>query len=340
MRGLHNVIRIYVDDHLCSKEGLRKIRRLCQAESVDGVVIGACSPRLYLGEFQSALSHVGVKPRMIEMANIREQCAWIHSRAKRLASSKAADMVEMSVSKILAGDISEDGCRAVVGDLCDGCGICMSVCRVEAIRIVPDPARTEKMIADIDATKCDGCGACVAACPSGAMDQGCFSNEQIVAQIEVATRRKGTEDDSRPNVLVFACNWCSYPAADLAGLKRLEMPPNFNVIRTTCSARVDPEWVLTAFSKGADGVLVLAGGPGKCHYSIGNMRTRKRMVLLRRMLAQLGFREERLSLAWVDADEPEKFRDEVTRFIDMILDFGPNPLRAPGDRVETRDVKR
>jgi len=334
VRGLRNVIRIYVDDRLCSRESLRKLRRLCQAEAVDGVVVGACSPQLYLEEFRSALGHAGVKAQMIEMANLREQCAWIHSRTKRLASSKAADLVEMAVAKVLASDVSEAGCKAVVSnDVCDGCGICMSVCRLEAIRIVPDPVREGKVIATVDTEKCDGCGACVASCPSGAMDQGCVSNEQIVAQIDVATRRKGEDGDFRPNVLVFTCNWCSYAAADKAGLKRLELPPNFHVIRTMCSARVDPEWVLRAFSRGVDGVLILAGRPGECHYEVGNLRTRKRIALLRRILGQLGFREERLSLAWVNSDEPEEFRKGVAGFIDMVLDLGPNTLRSPGDRV-------
>jgi hypothetical protein len=68
-----------------------------------------------------------------------------------------------------------------------------------------------------------------------------------------------------PKVVVFSCHWCSYTAADTAGLKRMAMDPHFVVIRTMCSARVDPEWVLKALSKGADGVLVLAGHPGRCH---------------------------------------------------------------------------
>jgi len=235
-RSLQNVVRVYVDDRLCSRETLRKLRRLSQAEAIDGVVIGACSPRLYLEEFQSALGHVGLNPQVIEMANLREQCTWIHSGAKRLASLKAAEMVEMAVAKVLATDPSVKGCETLVNtNICDGCGICMSVCRLEAISIVPDPTKEGKSLARVNTETCDGCGACVAACPSGSMDQGCFSNDQITAQIDVVTARKGEDGDYRPNVLVFACNWCSYAAADIAGLKRQELPPNFQVIRTRCA---------------------------------------------------------------------------------------------------------
>ncbi|NLJ71532.1 MAG: hydrogenase iron-sulfur subunit [Syntrophomonadaceae bacterium] len=59
-----------------------------------------------------------------------------------------------------------------------------------------------------------------------------------------------------PTIIVFACNWCSYAAADLAGLNRLEYPANVRIIRTPCSGRMDPLLVLRAFNRGADGVLL------------------------------------------------------------------------------------
>lgn len=60
----------------------------------------------------------------------------------------------------------------------------------------------------------------------------------------------------QPKVIVFACNWCSYAAADLAGLNRLEYPAEVRIIRTPCSGRMDPLLVLRAFNRGADGVLL------------------------------------------------------------------------------------
>jgi coenzyme F420-reducing hydrogenase delta subunit len=161
------------------------------------------------------------------------------------------------------------------------------------------------------------------------MDQGCFSNEQIVAQIDFATNHRDAEAAYRPKILVFACNWCSYPAADLAGVKRLEIDPHFQILRTMCSSRVDPEWILRAFSRGVDGVLVLAGRPGECHYEVGNLRTRKRIALLKRMISELGFSEDRLMLGYVDSDEPEEFQKNVNSFVDVVLELGPNPLRTP-----------
>jgi len=59
-----------------------------------------------------------------------------------------------------------------------------------------------------------------------------------------------------PKIIMFACNWCAYAAADLAGVSRLKYPPNVRIIRVMCSGRVNPNFILKAFEKGADGVMV------------------------------------------------------------------------------------
>ena len=130
-----------------------------------------------------------------------------------------------------------------------------------------------------------------------------------------------------PKVLAFCCNWCSYAGADLAGVSRRQMPPNFVVIRTMCSARVDPEFVLEAFAKGADGVLVLGCHPADCHYIGGNYRTRRRMALLEIVLQQYGMNPDRLKVEWVSASEGEKFQNTVVEFVDTIKELGPSPFR-------------
>ena len=131
-----------------------------------------------------------------------------------------------------------------------------------------------------------------------------------------------------PKILVFCCNWCSYAGADLAGVSRLQMPPNFLVIRTMCSARVDVEFVLEAFATGADGVLVAGCHPADCHYIGGNYRTRRRMALLRIMLKQFGLNRDRVQLEWISAGEGEKFAKTVNAFIDRITELGPSPFRV------------
>lgn len=135
-------------------------------------------------------------------------------------------------------------------------------------------------------------------------------------------------DNFEPLIVTFCCNWCSYAGADNAGVGRRQMPPNFRIIRTMCSARIDPEFILRALSKGADGVMVLGCHPADCHYIGGNYRARRRIALIRLVLEQYGFDPKRLLLQWVSASEGEKFQKTVVEFVDVIKALGPSPVRS------------
>ena len=135
-------------------------------------------------------------------------------------------------------------------------------------------------------------------------------------------------DNFEPLIVTFCCNWCSYAGADNAGVGRRQMPPNFRIIRTMCSARIDPEFILRALSKGADGVMVLGCHPADCHYIGGNYRARRRIALIRLVLEQYGFDPKRLLLQWVSASEGEKFQKTVVDFVDVIKALGPTPIRS------------
>ncbi len=126
-----------------------------------------------------------------------------------------------------------------------------------------------------------------------------------------------------PKILAFCCNWCSYAGADLAGTSRIQYAPNVRVIRVMCSGRVDPTFILKAFEKGIDGVLVLGCHPGDCHYIAGNYKAARRMPLLRKMLEQLGIEPERLRLDWVSAAEGDKFASVINEMTDTIKKLGP-----------------
>lgn len=126
-----------------------------------------------------------------------------------------------------------------------------------------------------------------------------------------------------PVVIGFTCNWCSYRAADMAGLARMKYPPNIRLIRLMCSGRLDPTFVLKAFSEGADGVLITGCHPGDCHYLEQNYRAQSRYLLLRRMLAQMGIEPARLKLAWASAAEGAHFAEEVTQIVEDVRKLGP-----------------
>jgi len=127
-----------------------------------------------------------------------------------------------------------------------------------------------------------------------------------------------------PTILVFACNWCSYAGADMAGVSRFQMPPNCRVVRVMCSARVRPEQVVSALAQGIDGVLVLGCHPGDCHYAEGNYHTRRRALLLGRLLDTLGIERERFQVSWVSAAEGARFAETVRAVVDDVRRLGPN----------------
>jgi coenzyme F420-reducing hydrogenase delta subunit len=132
--------------------------------------------------------------------------------------------------------------------------------------------------------------------------------------------------DFEPQILVFACNWCSYAGADMAGVSRLQMPPNCRVVRVMCSARVRPEQVISALAEGIDAVLVLGCHPGDCHYAEGNYHTRRRGLVLGRLLDTLGIEPERFQVSWVSAAEGALFADTIARVVDDVKRIGPNRI--------------
>ncbi len=127
----------------------------------------------------------------------------------------------------------------------------------------------------------------------------------------------------QPVIVGFLCNWCSYRAADLAGMSRLGYPANLRDIRIMCTGRMDPAWVLRALRGGADGVLVVGCHPGECHYIEGNYKAIRRMRLLKRTLAQLGVEDERVQLHWASASEGVQFAQIVRKMTDEIKALGP-----------------
>jgi F420-non-reducing hydrogenase iron-sulfur subunit len=134
-----------------------------------------------------------------------------------------------------------------------------------------------------------------------------------------------------PKILVFACNWCSYAGADMAGVSRYQMPPNCRVVRVMCSARVRPELVISALTQGLDAVLILGCHPGDCHYTEGNYITRRRGIMLKNLLSTMGFEKSRFEVKWVSAAEGAKFAEVIREFVEEIKALGPSLMTAEKD---------
>jgi len=126
-----------------------------------------------------------------------------------------------------------------------------------------------------------------------------------------------------PKIIAFLCNWCSYAGADLAGVNRLQYPPNVRVIRVPCSGRVNPSFILSSLQHGADGVLVCGCHPGDCHYLSGNYSARRKFGLLKGLLEYVGIEEGRVQFSWVSAAEAGRFADVITNVTEKVKALGP-----------------
>ena len=140
----------------------------------------------------------------------------------------------------------------------------------------------------------------------------------------------------RPKIVAFCCNWCSYAGADLAGSSRLVYPADVKIIRVPCSCRVNPMFILRAFEKGADGVIMCGCHPGDCHYSTGNYYARRRMTLLFSMLDFIGVENGRTRVEWVSAAEGVKFSQTMNEFVEKILVHEAD--YSSGERVQEVEI--
>jgi coenzyme F420-reducing hydrogenase delta subunit len=145
------------------------------------------------------------------------------------------------------------------------------------------------------------------------------------------------EKSFEPRILCFACWWCSYEAADLAGTSKLSYPPTVRVVRVPCSGRVDPLHVLRAFQLGADGVAVTGCLKDGCHYINGNLRAERRVLRLKRLLDEIGVGGDRLEMYFMSAGMPDKFVESLRELYERVLKLGPNPLRrSQVEKVDDR----
>ena len=127
-----------------------------------------------------------------------------------------------------------------------------------------------------------------------------------------------------PKIVAFLCNWCSYAGADLAGVSRIQYPPNLRIIRVPCSGRINPAFLLRALQNGADAVLVSGCHPGDCHYISGNLVARRKFALFKDLLQYAGIEPERVQFSWVSASEGGRFAAIVEKVVEQVRRIGPN----------------
>jgi heterodisulfide reductase subunit A len=231
----------------------------------------------------------------------------------QISIAQGSAVASKAMQLLSRGELETDPMSAFVDtDKCTGCGICQDVCKFGKIKLYNHKA-------EVDELSCHGCGSCSAACPEDAIYMRNQTDAQIHSQIEAALEVK----DEFPLIVSFLCNWCSYACADLAGTSRIQYPTNVRIIRVMCAGRVDPEFVLTAFEKGADGVMVSGCRLGECHYVYGNYNAKQRMDVLKDVLEEIDINPNRLNVEWISASECNRFAESIENFVEELKKIGP-----------------
>jgi len=130
-------------------------------------------------------------------------------------------------------------------------------------------------------------------------------------------------EEFEPRIIAFLCKWCSSAGSDLAGVSRMEYPPNVTPIQVMCSGSVSPLYIFSAFSRGADGVLVSGCHPGDCHYIKGNFYARRKLAMVKKLLEHVGLDPERFQMSWVSAAEGQKYTQIIKDFVNELKPLGP-----------------
>jgi heterodisulfide reductase subunit A len=229
-----------------------------------------------------------------------------------------------------SGTIRGDAVKAVVDpEKCTSCGVCAQVCPFGAIE-VDVKAKTG---AHVITAACAGCGVCAAECRFAAIAIQHFQDEQILAQVSAPL-----EEQPEQKIITFLCNWCSYAGGDLAGVTRLQYPPNNRFIRVMCSARVDDNFIWHAFKLGAPIVLLSGCHIGDCHYISANHWTMRRADRIWNRMEKLGIRPERLQLEWISAAEGPRFARIMRDLEDMRKKVTPEEIEHTKQVLAAQDL--
>jgi len=143
-------------------------------------------------------------------------------------------------------------------------------------------------------------------------------------QVKEKSQAAAADDDFEPRIVAFLCKWCSSAGSDLAGVSRMQYPSNAIPITVMCSGSISPLYVMSAFNKGADGVLISGCHPGDCHYLEGNYQARRKIYLMKELMEFMGLEHDRFRMSWVSAAEGAKFAEVISDFVEDIKKIGPH----------------
>ena len=147
------------------------------------------------------------------------------------------------------------------------------------------------------------------------------------------TKDPARTNDTEPVILAFCCHFCAYAAADLAGSMRLEYPDNVRVLRLPCTGKIEVNYMLAAFERGVDAIIVAGCLEGGCHFLEGNLRARRRVERTKQLLEEIGIEPERVEMFNLSSADGPRFAEIVTEMRGRLDKLGLSPLRADAEQT-------
>jgi len=130
-----------------------------------------------------------------------------------------------------------------------------------------------------------------------------------------------------PKIIAFCCDQSGYMAADMAGMLRLQLPPNVEIVRIPCAGRIETIYLLKALEKGAEGVLIFACYEENCQFLRGNLRAKARLSYAQGMLEKIGLEKGRLEICHLATNCGVRFAEALQRKSEELKKLGPNPVK-------------
>ncbi len=226
--------------------------------------------------------------------------------------------IALAVRDLLGdGTVTVPTDQAVVDEgKCTICLTCYRVCPHGAIYWESDKAI-------ISPVACQGCGICASECPMDAIQIGRYTDDAMNTEV----REKIAETGDTPKIVAFCCQNSALEAGIMADKFNMPLPAGLKMIQVPCAGKVDIEYIMNAFTEGADGVLVLACHIGNCKSEEGNIFAGWRVEDAQRMLAEAGLEKERLCFATLASNMGSDFSSIAMNLSAGLVKLGSDPAK-------------
>lgn len=209
----------------------------------------------------------------------------------------------LAVLETLGREVDPEAAAAIEPGRCIRCLTCLRLCSYRAIALEGERPR-------VFPPACERCGLCAAECPREAIRLPGLDRS---GRADLLDPLPGTPSAGAPRITVFACSRSAAPALREARAAGASLPAALRLVELPCAGALAPETIRAAFSRGADGVLVLTCHEGNCHSRHGNLLAGRRVDAMRAFLEQAGLGGGRIAWETLAANMPGEAAAAIAR---------------------------